>query len=815
MNAIPPAEIAASNAESMKAALSAMFGDDTGVSGESDGEDSRTFTVTMGSAATQTTWGQRGVFAWGDLAAMLTSHKPGGKEGSCIVPAVFSGTSRKKEEAAQIDVAFLDSDSGMPLVDIQANVTALGVEAVISSTHSHMTTRTKAKRSHWDKFFAANPEATVADFLRIEKHYVSAVTTGAEPIESGDEDYVLIRHQPCPKFRVAVPLARPWVASDYPSQAAANAAWKERIEALAAALRLDHDQSCTDTSRLFYLPRRPPNGAAAETAIINGTHCDIFELPAAPSPGGLFTASPGKTRKLRQQTDERPEYIDPIQGEIIDLAAWARGFGGRFLIAKALHARKPGAFTGLVADGAKVHIDCPNGEAHTDPGRDNATYIVNAGQSETKGFVVHCRHAHCTGRDRVSFVKQMLEQEWLTPDDLTDPLFLLRAESPPADGDPAGNWTDEGPPHGEEAKRKTASRQDGPRNLQVLTPAEIGEEQARPYVIKGLIAQGDHAIAMGQPGSGKSVLAPHLAYAVAQGREVLGRRVKAGPVVYLAAEDGHGMKNRIRALYLRYGDAPDFHLIPEAVDLMTINQQHTELEEIIQRIRPVLIVVDTIARSFPGLRENEAEDMGRVVRVARDLADICGAAVLNVHHVAKDAGTTPRGHGSLNGDADITLLVEGAGNDTRSLKLGKNRSGPSDITFAFDIVVEELGIDEDGDKITAPVLREAEAQAAIKEAPARLNDQTKVMLREIRNMLDTKAEMVRPLPEMPLVRAVSRKAVRQHLIASGWFPDSVLLSIPGSQPELERRGMPAETKALTTLKSKGFLCFNREWVWLL
>ena len=351
------------------------------------------------------------------------------------------------------------------------------------------------------------------------------------------------------------------------------------------------------------------------------------------------------------------------------------------------------------------------------------------------------------------------------------------------------------------------------RQLTVLTPAEIGDEQSRPYIIKGLISRGDHAIIMGQPGSGKSVLAPHLAYAVAQGRQVLGRRVRTGSVLYLAAEDGHGMKNRVRALSRRYGDAPDFHLIPEAVDLMTINPQHAQLDEIVKRIRPVLIVVDTIARSFPGLRENEAEDMGRVVKIVRDLADICGAAVLTVHHVAKDAGTTPRGHGSLNGDADITILVEGAGKDARSVKLGKNRSGASDAAFAFEIEIEELGTDEDGDPITAPVALEADRQEVPRAASARLNDAARIMLREVQNVLSAHGEMVCPTPEMPLVRAVSRKTVRKHLIAAGWFPDSFLLSVPGSQPKLTRKGMPAEHKALSALTVKGLLSFNREWVW--
>ncbi|MFL5257588.1 MAG: hypothetical protein ACJ8AI_32850 [Rhodopila sp.] len=199
-------------------AAAAVFGEGA-MSGDEHGVGvGRTFIVTMGASPTQTVWDGRRTLTWADLAAMLTDHRPGAKEGPCIAPAVFAGSSRKKEQAVQIDVAFLDSDSGTPLSEIRVAVEAHGWEAVISSTHSHMATQTRAKRTHWNRFFAANSGATVADFLIREKHYVVAVAAGAEPIESGDPEYVLIQHAPVPKFRVALPLARPWVASDYPSQ---------------------------------------------------------------------------------------------------------------------------------------------------------------------------------------------------------------------------------------------------------------------------------------------------------------------------------------------------------------------------------------------------------------------------------------------------------------------------------------------------------------------------------------------------------------------------------------------------------------------
>jgi hypothetical protein len=72
----------------------------------------------------------------------------------------------------------------------------------------------------------------------------------------------------------------------------------------------------------------------------------------------------------------------------------------------------------------KIHIECPNSAAHTKSRIDGAYFCCDAGTGRNKGFVIHCRHAHCDGRDRLFLVKLMLEQRWLTIADLTNPEFL-------------------------------------------------------------------------------------------------------------------------------------------------------------------------------------------------------------------------------------------------------------------------------------------------------------------------------------------------------------------------------------------------------
>lgn len=240
------------------------------------------------------------------------------------------------------------------------------------------------------------------------------------------------------------------------------------------------------------------------------------------------------------------------------------------------------------------------------------------------------------------------------------------------------------------------------QRLTFLTPAECGAAPARSYLIKGLIAAGDVGCIFGAPGAGKSLLAPALAYAVAQGREAFGMRCKAGGVFYVAAEDPHGMRGRVKALRLAHDDAPDFHLVEGVSNLLAA--ESPDLAALVAAVKerlPKLIVIDTLAMAFPGLEENSAEAMGRVVAVARKLTQ-WGAAVVLIHHDTKAEGSTPRGHSLLNGALDVALHVKRDESGIIRGKLTKNRNGTCDRDIAFRIAVEDGGRDEDGDAITLP-----------------------------------------------------------------------------------------------------------------
>uniref|UniRef100_UPI00404744AF AAA family ATPase n=2 Tax=Yoonia sp. TaxID=2212373 RepID=UPI00404744AF len=245
-----------------------------------------------------------------------------------------------------------------------------------------------------------------------------------------------------------------------------------------------------------------------------------------------------------------------------------------------------------------------------------------------------------------------------------------------------------------------------PSKLTFLSPEDCENAQSRGYLIKGFLAPYNIACIFGAPGAGKSLISPYLGYMVAQGNAAFQMRTKQGGVFYVAAEDSYGMRGRIKALKKAHGDAPEFIMVDGVSQLViaNTNERAPDLVALVHAVkaqRPALIFIDTLAMAFPGLEENSAEAMGRVVAVSKVLA-YWGAAVVLIHHDAKSEGGTPRGHSLFNGALDVALHVKRDAEGIIRGKLTKNRNGPCDRDIAFTIATEDGGLDEDEESITLP-----------------------------------------------------------------------------------------------------------------
>ena len=260
---------------------------------------------------------------------------------------------------------------------------------------------------------------------------------------------------------------------------------------------------------------------------------------------------------------------------------------------------------------------------------------------------------------------------------------------------------------------------DQPTRRRWLKTGDFDWQNSRPVVIDGLLAERDVGMIFGAPGAGKSLIGPYMAAMVAQGRPFFGMDTEPGLTLYVASEDESGMTRRAEALVRRHGDLVEFHL-SSGISSLVDPAEFARLLDDVRTMKPRLVIVDTLAMAFPGISENEAADMGRVVHAARQLT-AWGAAIVIIHHDTKSAGGTPRGHSLLNGALDVAILLEPADERTGIIRgrLTKNRNGACTGKLAFRIGVETLGHDQKGKPVTAAFAEEvAEAQpASVKLSP--------------------------------------------------------------------------------------------------
>lgn len=397
----------------------------------------RRFPLTFGRSRSEFRWTDRREITFEQFAELLATAPVGGKDGPCYTPAIFNGFSRRMDQAAAISVVVLDADCGHSLEEIEAALKARGWCGIIHSTYSHLTTQTPVAAGAVEKWLKDNPGRTIADYMRAKKGYLPRVIDNAvivDEVQDGSARNLIVGHAPCPKYRVILPLDAPWVAADFESQDLANAYWRTRIDALAFALGLHHDQSCSDTSRLFYLPRRRDEAQEYVVKILEGDDCPLSSLPdASHPPAPLFDdASPEQPAiKLVKGGHKTVVCAD---GTFLDLTEWAAEFAGRFEVVKALRAKAPQTLASR-RNGVKHHLVCPNAADHVTGGAEGTgTYAVNASDlrhaqmpSITSGFVLHCMHAGCANHDRLDHLAALVRAGTLTRSDITNPDFLIPA----------------------------------------------------------------------------------------------------------------------------------------------------------------------------------------------------------------------------------------------------------------------------------------------------------------------------------------------------------------------------------------------------
>jgi hypothetical protein len=309
----------------------------------------------------------------------------------------------------------------------------------------------------------------------------------------------------------------------------------------------------------------------------------------------------------------------------------------------------------------------------------------------------------------------------------------------------------------DQRRERTDQPHDDQRNHRArdrLGLVRIGEAPIllnQPYLLKGLVAPGDLALLIGPPASGKTTIGPRIIWSVARGEPILGHRTRPAPILWVAAEDHVGTLRRFHALAQELGHAAGIHITTATIDLTGQRPGlpgAKEIAEAADAINAGLVFVDTLAAAFPGLDENAPADMGRAVATLRSLTGP-NRACIALHHMPK-TGITPRGHGALEGSADLILRVEppDAQGGPRVLRVQKNRNGPAVAAWPFAIKAVELGTDDEGDVVTAPVADMLPDNPDM-SARVRLSAQTALALRYLHDAIIAEGGTLPAAPGFP------------------------------------------------------------------
>jgi hypothetical protein len=196
--------------------------------------------------------------------------------------------------------------------------------------------------------------------------------------------------------------------------------------------------------------------------------------------------------------------------------------------------------------------------------------------------------------------------------------------------------------------------------IRILDLDELENLSPPSFLIDEVLTEGGLSVIWGRSGAMKSFVALDMAMCVAGGMPWHGKPVKRGLVVYLAAEGSYGLGRRAigwRRTRGRDLSKPAFKLIPHTVALTGDDLNLMVAAILALEQRPVLIIIDTLARTFGAGDENKQADMNAYVSAADRLREATGANVLIVHHSGVHEDKRERGSNVLRGAADTVIKV--------------------------------------------------------------------------------------------------------------------------------------------------------------
>jgi hypothetical protein len=247
--------------------------------------------------------------------------------------------------------------------------------------------------------------------------------------------------------------------------------------------------------------------------------------------------------------------------------------------------------------------------------------------------------------------------------------------------------------------------------LPVVIAASLGDKPAPPrsWHVRDMVPGRTVTQLGGDGGLGKSTIGMQLGVATSIDKPWLGMSARLGPVIYLSAEDDlDELHRRLEAIAASYGttvaDLTDLHLLPMAgLDtvlgapgergVISPTEIWRALLRLVERIKPCLVILDTLADVFAG-NENARLEVRTFVGMLRGLAIEHDLAVVLLAHpslsgMASGAGTS--GSTAWNNSVRSRLYLEGVKGeggrevdaDLRVLRVMKTNYGPPGLELTL------------------------------------------------------------------------------------------------------------------------------------
>ena len=198
------------------------------------------------------------------------------------------------------------------------------------------------------------------------------------------------------------------------------------------------------------------------------------------------------------------------------------------------------------------------------------------------------------------------------------------------------------------------------QRIRILNLDDIENLAPPSFLVEDVLTESGLSMLWGRSGAMKSFVALDISMCIASGSSWHGKATKHGLVIYVAAEGSHGLGRRAigwRRTRGREMPAPLFKLIPHSVALTSDDLEAMVTAILALEAKPVLIVIDTLARTFGAGDENKQADMNAYVSAADRLREATGANVMIVHHSGVHEDRRERGSNVLRGAADTVIKV--------------------------------------------------------------------------------------------------------------------------------------------------------------